>query len=406
MFAGVSGLRAHQVWMDVIGNNIANVNTIGFKTATVTFQDALSQTMMGASTSTSSVGGRDPVQIGLGVNIGQVTNNFAQGSLQITNRTSDLSLQGDGFFIMSDGGSNFYTRAGSFTFDSQGKFVNPSNGFVLQGWMADSSGNIDTNAAVTGISIPVGRTMPPQATDSISYRGNLPADAAVGDNFTASISVKDSQGGDHDVFVTFTKTAANNWSWTASGPPGCVGNGSVVFNDSGLLSVVNVAVPIQFAPPGAAAMSITPDFGTLLSSESITQYASSSTIAAVKQNGYSAGALQNIAIGNDGVISGFFSNGLNQQLAQLSVCTFNNPGGLMKMGDSMYRASNNSGEPLIGTSGSGNRGTVTAGALEMSNVDLAQEFTNLIGAQRGFQANSRIITTVDQVLAEVVNIKR
>src|SRR5690606_23390719 len=162
------------------------VNTIGFKSGTVTFQDALSQTMMGASTSTSSVGGRDPVQIGLGVNIGQVTNNFGQGSLQITNRTTDLSLQGDGFFIVSDGGSHYYARAGSFTFDSMGKFVNPSNGYVLQGWMADESGDIDTNAAIGGISIPIGRTMPPQATTEITYRGNLPSTAAVGDSFTAS----------------------------------------------------------------------------------------------------------------------------------------------------------------------------------------------------------------------------
>ncbi len=406
MFSGVSGLRNHQTMMDVVGNNIANVNTVGFKSSQLSFQDALCQTIRGAKSSGTNTGGTNPIQIGLGVKLALVSTNFSQGSLQNTGRMTDLSIQGDGFFILSDGGGHYYTRAGYFSFDSQGKLINPSNGYVVQGWMADAAGNIDTNTAVTSISIPVGQTMPPSATTTIKYQGNLPSDASVGDSFVTEINARDSQGQAHAVSMTFTKTGVNAWSWTATGPPGISGNtGTLTFDTDGLLSG-STGGPIQFTPAGADTVSITPDFGTVGSTDGVTQFASASTVAAVYQDGYATGSLQSITISDNGVLAGFFSNGLNLRLAQIAICVFNNPEGLIKVGDSMYRVSNNSGEPLVGTSGSGNRGVITAGTLEMSNVDLAQEFTNMIIAERGFQANSRIITSADQMLQDLVNIKR
>ncbi|MBC7230073.1 MAG: flagellar hook protein FlgE [Actinobacteria bacterium] len=406
MFSGVSGLRNHQTMMDVVGNNIANVNTVGFKSSQLSFQDALCQTIRGAKSSGTSTGGTNPIQIGLGVKLALVSTNFSQGSLQNTGRMTDLSIQGDGFFVLSDGGGQYYTRAGYFSFDAQGKLINPSNGYVVQGWMADSSGRIDTNTALTSISIPVGQTMPPSATTTIRYQGNLPSDASVGDSFVTEINVRDSQGMAHAVTMTFTKAGVNSWDWEATGPAGISGNtGTLSFDSDGLLTG-STGGPIQFTPAGAGTVSIVPDFGTAGSTNGVTQFASASTVAAVYQDGYATGSLQSITISDNGVLAGFFSNGLNLRLAQIAVCVFNNPEGLIKVGDSMYRVSNNSGEPLVGTSGSGNRGVITAGTLEMSNVDLAQEFTNMIIAERGFQANSRIITSADQMLQDLVNIKR
>ena len=406
MFAGVSGLKNHLIMMDIIGNNIANVNTVGYKSGQTSFQDLLSQTIQGSSSSTENLGGTDPVQIGLGVRLGTVTNNFTQGSLQVTGKMTDLSIQGEGFFVVSGGdGGTSYTRAGNFSFDSQGKFINPGNGYIVQGWMADDSGVIDTNTTIADVVLPVGSTLEPSATTSVQYRGNLPANAAVGDTVITSITARDSQGGSHMVSVTFEKTAANSWDWDATGPAGIAGNGTVSFGPGGLYTG-STGGPITFTPSGASAVSITPDFGTAGSSDSMSQFNSESTAAAVYQDGYSSGGLQAISIGNDGVVTGIFSNGLNRQLAQIAIASFNNPAGLTKVGDNMFQVSNNSGEPLVGVPGSGNRGAISAGALELSNVDLAQEFTNLIIAQRGFQANSKIITTADQMLADLVNIKR
>jgi flagellar hook protein FlgE len=393
--------------MDVIGNNIANVNTVGFKSGQVTFQDSLSQTLRGASAPTATLGGTDPVQIGLGVKLSAVSNNFSQGSLQATGRMSDLSIQGDGFFIVSDGKGEFYTRAGGFSFDATGKLINPANGYVVQGWMADDAGTIDTNVSITNLSVPVGQNMPPRTTTRIDYSGNLPSSAAVGASFTTSIDVRDSLGAPHPIMMTYTKTAANNWSWTATGPiPVPTGNtGTLTFGTDGLLSA-STGGPIVFTPTGAAAVSLAPNFGTVGGLDGITQFSGSSTVAAVSQNGFASGSLQSITVSDNGVVTGFFGNGLNKQLAQIALAVFNNPNGLTKAGDSMFRVSNKAGEPLVGISGSSNRGVITGGTLEMSNVDLAKEFTNMIIAQRGFQANSRTITSVDQMLQDLVNIKR
>lgn len=403
MFTGVSGLRNHQAMMDVIGNNVANVNTIGFKSSMVTFSDILSQTIAGASAPQAGAGGINAQQIGLGMKVASVTDLHTQGALMSTGRVTDLAIQGDGFFVVNDGTRNLYTRAGNFTLDADGNLVSSATGYIVQGWLADTSGSIDTNTTVTDISIPAATTtMAPQATSSTNWAGNLDASESVGGSVVTTITIYDSQGGTHQLMVTFTKVADNSWTWASEVDGVPDETGTVDFNPDGtfLSNTPDTDGTIDFVPAGADPISITPDFSGMM------QYAASNTAQASDQDGYASGTLKAIAISNRGEISGVFSNGLSRLLGQVALANFNNASGLLKESDSMYVISANSGEPLIGTAGSGGRGIVSAGALEMSNVDLAKEFTNMIVTQRGFQANARVISASDDMLQELVNLKR
>lgn len=401
MFAGVSGLRSHQTMMDVIGNNIANVNTVGFKSAQVTFGDILSQTISGASSPQGGSGGINAQQIGLGVKIASITDLHTQGALMSTGRATDLAIQGDGFFVVNDGTRNLYTRAGSFLIDAGGNLVSSNTGYVVQGWTADAIGDINTNATPGNLTVPAGTTMPPRATENATWTGNLDASMAIGDSAVTTITAYDSQGGAHQLEVTFTKVNDNQWDWTADvdGNPGA-GSGTIDFDTDGTYLSPPPGDIIGYNPIGATPMSISTDFTGL------TQYASPWTAQASYQDGYTSGALRAISVSNRGEISGVFSNGLSLLLGQVATANFNNPSGLQKEGDNFYVPSTNSGNAAIGEAGAGGRGFVTAGALEMSNVDLAKEFTNMIVAQRGFQANSRVISTSDDMLQELVNLKR
>jgi flagellar hook protein FlgE len=410
MFSGVSGLRAHQTMMDVVGNNIANVNTAGFKASQVTFQEALNQTIRGASGSGTDRGGTNPMQIGLGVQVASIEGIFTQGAVQITGRNTDLAIQGDGFFMVQQGAERLYTRAGSFNFDEDGNLVN-SSGLRVLGWTADNAGNVDTQAAQAGITLPLGQTIEPTATSNVELGGNLSSDTLVGGTVTSTITIYDSQGRSHQANMTFTKTAANAWdiSGNIDGTAmafGGAATASIAFNGAGdLITPASGIVGMDplTLPGGTAAI----DFDLQLNgANAIQQYGGQSTAEAVSQNGQAIGFLRSFAIADDGSITGQFSNGENRILAQVAIATFNNPVGLQRVGNSNYSSSVNSGEPIVGTPGSGNRGLLTAGSIEMSNVDLAREFTGLIIAQRGFQANSRIITTSDEMLNELVNLKR
>jgi flagellar hook protein FlgE len=410
MFSGVSGLRAHQTMMDVVGNNIANVNTAGFKASQVTFQEALNQTIRGASGSGADRGGTNPMQIGLGVQVASIDGIFTQGGVQVTGRNTDLAIQGDGFFMVQQGAERLYTRAGSFNFDEDGNLVN-SSGLRVLGWTADQAGGIDTQQALAGITLPLGQTIEPTATTSVDIGGNLSSDTLVGGTVATTITIYDSQGRSHQANLTFTKTAAN--SWTLSGNVdgtamafGGAATAAVTFNGAGDLATPasgTIAMDALTLPGGTAPI----DFDVQLNGpSSLQQYGGSSTAEAMSQDGEAIGFLRSFAIADDGSITGQFSNGQNRTLAQVALATFNNPVGLQRVGNSNYSSSVNSGEPIIGAAGSGNRGLLTAGSIEMSNVDLAREFTGLIIAQRGFQANSRIITTSDEMLNELVNLKR
>jgi len=419
MFSAVSGLRGHQSMLDVIGNNLANVNTVGYKGSSTIFQDLLSQQLRGAGAPTALNAGTNPSQVGIGVRLGAITQSFTQGAAQLTNRATDISIQGDGFFVTRSGGEFLYTRLGSFSFDQTGNLATPDGG-VVQGWMA-VNGVINTNQGVTDIRLPLGQIIEPVETGSIKIGGNLPSDAAAGTSITTSIDVYDTQGTAIPVTFTFTKSAtANEWTVSATAP-----------NAGGVATAIDEYDPpvtLAFDPATGMPTSALPaidratlatslgrtftagtiavDGGTATDPDALRQFAGSNTLAAIDQDGRAMGFLRSFTIGGDGRITGVFSNGTTQALGQIALASFNNPTGLEKAGDSTYRATINSGLANIGISGEGGRGTMLGGTLEMSNVDVANEFTNLIVAQRGFQANSRVITSSDELLQDLVNMKR
>jgi flagellar hook protein FlgE len=404
MFSGVAGLRNHQIRMDVIGNNIANVNTIGFKGSRVNFQDILSQTIQGASAPQGNRGGTNPMQVGLGVAIASIDTIFTDGSTQTTGKQTDLALQGQGFFVINDGAKSYYTRAGNFDFDTAGNYIVPGTGLKVQGWMANAAGVVNTNGPTGNIVVPVGTSMAASATTTLDYTKNLNAEATVipVTSYQNSVTVYDSLGTDHLINVTFTKTGANAWSWSATTTDTTIGGlpavGTVNFGPTGAFAL-QTGGPLVLTAPGANNLNIVMNFSGM------TQYAGESTVTGTG-NGYTSGALENVVIDTSGVLTGKYSNGRSQALAQVSLATFNNPGGLIKAAENMYEESNNSGNAQVGTAASGGRGKIAPGTLEMSNVDLSAEFTNMIVTQRGFQANSKIITPSDEMLQDLVNLKR
>jgi flagellar hook protein FlgE len=418
MYSAIAGLRAHQTKLDVTGNNISNVNTVGFKGSQTVFEDTLSQVLRNGSAPTQDTAGTNPAQVGLGVKLAGVTTNFSQGAAQNTGRSTDFMINGDGFFVTQNGNQQLYTRAGSFDFDGSGKLVTPDGG-VLQGWTA-VNGVVNTNGPIGPLSVPYGESLAPVATTSGKVEGNLDSEARVTTPPTAiqtQIEMYDPQGNSQAINYTYTRTATG-WDMQisnatgpltftdANGAPLVDGAGNpmttkqLAFDTAGNLSPATDAT-LNFDPgvPGWSAP-VTLDMSKL------TQYGGKTTVTATEQDGSAMGTLQSFALSNDGTITGVYSNGLRQSIGQLALATFSNPGGLAKAGNSSYAPGDNSGVALIGVAGTGGRGSLSAGALEMSNVDLAEEFTNLIVAQRGFQANSRVITTSDQVLQELVNLKQ
>jgi len=633
LYAGVSGLRNHMVRMNLVGDNIANINTIGFKTGRVTFREALVQTLRGAGRPSATSGGTNPVQLGLGMSVGTVDNMFSQGGLETTGQLLDLALQGSGFFILSDGRQEYYTRAGAFSLDANSNLVDPSNGMFVQGKMAGSDGVIPATASTGNITLPFGQQDPARATSQIQLANNLDAaattstatlssagatsidsvsgvaldgaggkhvltitgdqptnstaaggagltlastlgalgvtqagldsglslsvdggnaipitgltltstvgdlisainkvdgvsatldtgalrltrtyagegtaynvvsnaavagdianivlgvaaaatfqvnngtahDMVVTDEFTpdggtalpeitldvslnpttglvtgisglggggvtvisssklaagtaeittantehaTSITAYDSQGGKHTVVFTFTKQpAAGTWNWRATLAGSEVtlsgDHGTASFNSNGSLASFDFADPtnaLSIDPgTGAGVMEIKLFAGTGGDFDGLTGFAANFSAIAKNQNGYGMGMLDQISIDSLGVITGVFTNGVSRTLGQIILGDFNNSGGLLKTGETMYTASANSGDAVHGVAGSTINATISSGALESSNVDLAQEFTNMIISQRGFQANARVISTSDQLLNELVNLKQ
>ena len=408
MYAAVSGLRAHQTMMDVVGNNIANVNTNGFKKSNVVFQDILSQTLNGASAPTAGLGGTNAAQIGLGVQVNNIAQNFLQGALQSTGRDLDLSIQGDGFFSFEQDGQQLYGRAGSFFVDAAGNLVSSSGGYV-QGWEADPSGAINNTGPAGRIRIPAGEQVAPVVTSEVNLGGNLPADAVVGDTHYSSLNMYDGQGATVALNITFTKTADNEWDLSATygdaATPVAVSDNTLQFDAAGrLVAPADSGADIAAGSiPGLGAITLT--LGGDAPGE-VSQMAALGSISAITQDGSSTGSLAGLTVGQDGVITGSYSNGQVKPLAQIAIAAFANPEGLERVTGTMFIESVNSGLAQLGAASAGGRGVVSPGTLEMSNVDLAEEFTNLIRTQRGFQANSRVITTSDEMLQEIVNLKR
>jgi flagellar hook protein FlgE len=410
LLSAVSGMRNHQVRMDVIGNNVANVNTVAFKAARATFKESFSQLVQSASSPNGDLGGINPKQVGTGMELGSIDTIFTQGNFDSTGIKTDLMVQGSAFFVVAQGTQQLYTRAGNFQIDSNGHLVHPTNGFKLQGRMA-----VDgvLQGGVTDIQIPFSLKAAAQATSSLSIVGNLNAEAAIGETGLTSMTVYDELGAKHELQIAFTKTATNTWDYAVSCDTATVtsgGTGVASFNSDGTLDLAGggTTFPDMVLTPnstGAGPMTINPNEGDG-SVNGLTQMRGASTPILRDQNGYAMGDLIDYSIDQYGVITGSFTNGRTLTLGQVMLADFNNPGGLMHNGDNMFSTSANSGDAVVSFAGEGSQSSISSGGLEMSNVDLAQEFTRMIVTQRGFQATGRVITSSDEMLQEVVNLKR
>jgi flagellar hook protein FlgE len=425
--AGLSGLNANSVYLNVIGNNLSNINTIGFKASSVTFMDLVSQTTGGSSI--------NPMQVGLGVVTGQMSPVFNQGAIENSGEATNAAIQGNGFFVVKgpDSGT-FYTRAGNFSLDKTGALVTP-DGFTVQGYMQTDpvTGAIIANGQPTNIVVPAGVLRPPVATTSIRTQTNLDATAAVGATFDSPVEVFDSLGTAHVMTTSYTRTATG-WNFAirvpgadvtpASATPVTLAAVSIAFDATGGVDTIVATAPatgggnlpgtpitdVGFTGPawanGASPGTITWDLVNAAGVVSLTGYSSPSATSSVSQNGAAAGKIDNISINVDGSIMATSGAGRTVAIGKLALASFNNNKGLVKMGSNRYGESESSGAPNTGSAGTGGRGTLVGAALEQSNVDMAQQFTQMILAQRGYQANSKTITVSDELLLDTLNLKR
>ncbi|MEO7720261.1 MAG: flagellar hook protein FlgE [Capsulimonas sp.] len=415
MYSGVSAIQAHQTKMEVIGNNIANVSTTGYKAGRVTFKDQLSQTLQGASAGSAASGGTNPVQLGLGVAIGSVDTISSQGGLQSTSKPTDLAIQGNGYFMLGDSSGVSFTRDGSFTVDNSGNLVNSSTGAFVLGWQADPTGAIDTTKQLTqssNLSIPVGGLITTSPTKNVIYSGNLSAEAKPTDAaYTRTVKVYDSLGEAQNITLSFKRDAppvapatlpngtTSSWTWTASGT-GVAGTGKVFYGSTGKEALSTGTIALSPTDGSTSPQGIKPDFSAT------TQVSGGSGVIPDSQDGFGPGTLQSYSIDQTGAIAGIFSNGMSRSLGQIAMAGFSNPEGLERAGGNAFKESVNSGSAHIGTATQDGLGKMSSGYLEQSNVDLSSEFTSMIVTQRGFQANTKIVTTVDEMLNDVIGMKR
>lgn len=413
LFVGSTGLNSNSTALDIVGNNLANLNTTGYKNQRTLFRDVVYQTLNSGSGSSAAVGGVNPVQLGFGVNIGSVDSLFQQGNLSPTGRPLDAGIQGSGFFVVNDGTRNLFTRAGAFNVDSQGYLIDPGTGYRVQrfGPVGEGGGGLPGFQTIgdNRIQLPFGVGVSGVPTTAINYQGNLDTSIAVGaPPVTTAIQIYDSQNTARSLTVSFTKTAVNQFTVTAAvaGGTATVPATTVDFDSAGLLlSPATLAVSLT-GIPGATNQTVTLNLGTPGQANGLTQFGGASTATAVTQDGSGAGTLVSVSFDQTGTIQGQFTNGRTIPVAQLAIAAFNNEGGLFREGTNYFGTSASSGEALIGVAGGGGRGLVRGSALEGANVDIAIEFSRLIVAQRGFQVNARTISAANDTLQELANIIR
>ncbi|HYP99690.1 MAG TPA: flagellar hook protein FlgE [Polyangiaceae bacterium] len=426
MNSGVSGLKAESDALSVTGDNIANVNTSGFKAQRAVFEDVLGHSIL-AGTSTGLPGS--------GVRIGDVQQMFTQGTLSNTGVSTDVALNGDGFFVVKgtvDGvSSDFYTRAGEFAINKDGVLQNTS-GLKVQGYQSNGDGTFA--ASLSDVTAPTA-ALPARATTSMDITANLdssapviaaawdPQDPANTANFSTTMTIYDSLGNGHSADVYFRKTADNAWDYHVLVPgadmnPPVVGNseigsGALTFTTDGALNAeaVTTAVSATFGGGATAAQAITLNFGTSIAEggtglDGTTQFAGPSNVSAQKQDGYASGDFSGVSIDGQGVVTGLYTNGQKIAMSQLGIAKFRSNDGLGRAGQNLWISTRESGTAALGTAGSGGRGATTGGALEGSNVDLASEFVSMIQHQRSFSANSKTISTADEMLQELIQLKR
>lgn len=409
----LSALSAYTTAVDVVGNNLANLNTPGFKSSSVIFHDLVTQSL-----------GLGETQVGSGVARPFTLRQFTQGAMQSSSGNLDAAVQGDGFFVLRDaGGSIVFCRAGNFKTDAAGNLTAPTGEFV-QGWR-EVNGSVDTNAAIGNIVVPVGTIRAPRATTSFTLNVNVNSSGVVGEPtgaFSTPLEVMDSLGVPHVLTVTVTKTAANTWTYEVTipgadviagtaGTPSSLGTGTITFDDMGRLLVPALAdgvVPLTVAGlnTGAADMAVNWQLYAADGTPRLSQYSQASATAAIWQDGSAATQLVRANLGDGGKILATYSNGEQSVVGQLALAAIRNPSSLVAVGNNNFQITALSATPAIGVPETGGRGKVMGSFLEGSTVDIAQEFTNLIVLQRGYQANARVITTVDEISQETMNMKR
>lgn len=411
LYIGQNGLSSSSLELGVIGDNIANAGTIGFKAGRASFADLVGENLVGG-------GG----ELGLGTRMVAVQKILTQGALATTGLNTDLAISGPGMFVVRTPDGIAYTRNGQFTLDDNGFFVD-LQGNRIQGFAADAQGNV--SGALSDLQ-PGEATAPPQATSTVTVRANLDARAAVGppfdpadpegtSNFSSTTQVFDSLGNAHDVTTYYRKAADGSWEWHSMTDDGAgndveVNAGTLTFDTNGRLLDATETLD-NFTPAGATQpQPLNFDFGSALAAggtgEGITQFAEESATSFLGQDGFGAGDLAAVSIDADGNLSGTFTNGQTRVLGQVALADFPAADQLERAGNNLYRQSSDSGEPNIGAPRSGGRGALFSGTLEQSNVDIGNELVRMIVVQRGFQANSKTVSTADQLLAELIQLKR
>jgi flagellar hook protein FlgE len=402
----LTGLDANSVALNTIGNNLANLNTTAFKNQTTTFSSLFYQNI-------GNSGSGNALQVGLGTQVAGTDTNFSQGSLVTTSRSTDMALNGSGFFVVDDGGIQKLTRAGNFQLDQSGNLIT-SMGNGIMGYAA-ANGVVNTNTPLTNLQIPVGATQAAQPTQNFGITANLDAATAIGGTFSSTITVYDSLGTSHAATVNFTKTADNTWSYGISLPPSDytgtpVNNtGTLTFNSSGALLTPTANVSgIKFPglSDGAADLSFNWNLYNPSAAPQIGQTVGTSTATASNQDGFASGSYESFSVDASGVISAAFSNGQTQTIGQIAVASVTNEQGLTVEGGNLYQTTASSGAASIGAPGAGGRGSIEDDMLEQSNVDISTEFANLIVAQRAFEANSKTVTTFDTITQQTINMIR
>jgi flagellar hook protein FlgE len=405
----LSGLAASQDALNIISNDLANLNTVGYKDQQASFEDLFYQNL-------GTNGAGNPIQVGLGTHIGAISTNFSDGTVQQTGVPSNVAITGNGFFItQAADGVIHYTRSGAFSVNTDGDLITSAGDTVL-GYPA-VNGVVNKGAALGPLQVGSNLVSPPNATTTMQQQTNLDATAPVGSTYSTPLTVFDSLGAPHILTFNFTETAANTWSYQitlpaadtgGTGNPTVVASGSMNFDANGQLtsptgSVTGIAV--SGLADGAATMNLNWNLADANGSSLITQVASTSTTTTTKQDGYAQGTLQSYIVAADGTIEGTFTNQQTQALGQIALASFSNIQGLKAEGGNDYTPTLASGAAVVGTGGAGGRGTLTGGALEMSNVDISTEFTRLIVTQRGFEANARMITTIDSIENTTTNLQ-
>jgi flagellar hook protein FlgE len=406
----LSALNATSTAIDVVGNNLANMNSTGFKTSDMSFSDLVTQSL-GA--------GLGSTQVGFGTATPLTVTNFSQGAIQTTpDGLLNGAISGEGFFVVQDPttGNTQYTRAGDFQTDASGQLIT-ANGDYVQGWTANSTGQIDTNSAVSNIVVPVGTLQPPVATTKLSASLNLDSSATAGTNFSDTVSIYDSLGTSHQLTLNFTETTPNNWSYTATLPAADLSDptttqvaaGNLVFKTDGTLDFTQTTNPVPFTLPAFAdgatpGGTVTWNLANTSGAGTITQFDQPSASSTSSQDGQAASQLVNVGLGNGGSILAQYSDGQQVTVGQVALASIANPDSLVAVGSNNYMLSSASAAPNIGVSGTGGRGTIQGASLEASNVDIATEFTNLIVYQRGYEANGKVVTTADTLSQDTINL--